>query len=150
MLLMDSLDRDIVNVLQGGFPVCDRPYLEIAREIGTSEGELIGRLQTMLDDGILSRFGPMYNAEKFGGAFTLCAISVPDSEFEEITDTVNQFTEVAHNYQRENTLNMWFVIATEFSHQIESVIEDIEQATGYPVYNFPKLEEFYIGLKLNA
>ena len=57
---------------------------------------------------------------------------------------------IAHNYQRENTLNMWFLIATEFSHQIESVIEDIEQATGYPVYNFPKLEEFYIGLKLNA
>ena len=150
MQLMDSLDREIVNVLQCGLPVCDRPYLEIARKIGTSENELVSRLRAMLDDGRLSRFGPMYNAEKFGGAFTLCALSVAETEFGETAEIVNRFTEVAHNYQRDHKFNMWFVIATEFSDQIESVIGKIEQATGYPVYNFPKLEEFYIGLKLNA
>jgi len=150
MQLMDNLDRDIMNVLQGGFPVCDRPYLDIAQELGTSETGLINRLQSMLDDGRLSRFGPMYNAEKFGGAFTLCAISVPESNFEETAEIVNQFIEVAHNYQREHEFNMWFVVATEFPHQIETVIANIEQATGCRVYNFPKLEEFYIGLKLNA
>ncbi|MGR8981585.1 MAG: Lrp/AsnC family transcriptional regulator, partial [Gammaproteobacteria bacterium] len=63
---MDSVDRLIVNKMQAGFPVCERPYHEAAAEMGLSEDELIARLQVLLDDGILTRFGPLYHAEMMG------------------------------------------------------------------------------------
>jgi len=60
---MDEIDRNIINRLQGGFPICERPYEEAARELGIGEEELIERLERMLEDRRLSRFGPMYHAE---------------------------------------------------------------------------------------
>ena len=145
---MDSLDRDIVNHLQGGFPICDRPYQRMAKQLETTEVELIARLQAMIDDGRLSRFGPLYNVEKMGGSFVLCAMSVPADVFDEVVDQVNALPQVAHNYQRGHRLNMWFVLAAESKEEISSVVDSIQQETGLTVYQFPKLDEYYIGLRL--
>ncbi|MCW8827492.1 MAG: AsnC family transcriptional regulator [Gammaproteobacteria bacterium] len=144
---MDQLDRDIINTLQQGFPICEQPYAEVAARLGSSEEELLARLRRLLDEGLLSRFGPMYHAERMGGGLTLAAMSIPEKVFEPVSEQVNRHPEVAHNYQRDHTLNMWFVLATETPGQIDEVIAEIEQETGYPVYNMPKEHEFFIGLR---
>ena len=90
----------------------------------------------------------MFNAECMGGALSLCAMQVPADRYEDVAAQVNAFPEVAHNYEREHRLNMWFVIATERPEQAGAVIRQIEQATACQVYDMPKLQEFYIGLKL--
>ena len=46
--------------------------------------------------------------------------------------------------------NVWFVLAAETKTQLEELLEDIEKKTGYPTFEMPKLEEFYIGLKFDA
>jgi siroheme decarboxylase len=145
---MDDLDRHIINDLQGGFPVCERPYAEVAARLGTDEDQLIKRLDVLLADGMLSRFGPMYHAERLGGGLTLAAIAVPDERYDEVTELVNSHVEVAHNYARDHKLNMWFVLATETPERISEVISEIETATGLDVVNMPKQEEYYIGLRL--
>ena len=71
---MDEVDRAIVNGLQGGFELCERPYAAAAQRLGLAEQELMARLQRLLDEGILSRFGPLYHAERLGGALSLCAM----------------------------------------------------------------------------
>ncbi len=147
---MDSLDRRIINQLQGGFPVSERPYRDAARGLDTSESELITRIRCMLDDGILTRFGPLFHAERMGGALSLCALKVPDDRFDEVTERVNSFPEVAHNYQREHEMNMWFVLATETPQQLDETIQKIEKCTGLDVYNFPKQAEYYVGLNLQV
>ena len=147
---MDAVDRAIVNQLQGGFPVCERPYAEAATTLGLSEDELMQRLDILLEKGTLTRFGPMYHAERLGGALTLAAMKIPAADFERVTEIVNRFPEVAHNYAREHAFNMWFVLATEAPERIEAVIGEIEQAAGYRVYNMPKLEEFYVGLRFEV
>ena len=145
---MDSIDAAIVNCLQEGLPVCARPFDDVAATLGLSVDELLSRVQRLLDDKVLTRFGPMYNAENMGGALSLCAMQVPANRYEQVTAEVNAFPEVAHNYERDHLLNMWFVIATEHPEQAGAVIRKIEQITGCQVYDMPKQEEFYIGLKL--
>jgi siroheme decarboxylase len=145
---MDELDRAIINGLQGGFPVCERPYAEAAERLGTTEAELIGRIGRLLQQGTLSRFGPMYHAERLGGALTLCAMEVPPAEFERVAAQLNAFPEVAHNYARDHALNMWFVLATETPGRIGQVIAEIERQTGLRLYDMPKIEEFFVGLRL--
>lgn len=140
------MDRTIINELQGGLPICARPYAVVAARFGIGEADLIGRLQRLLDDGLLSRFGPMYHAERLGGALTLAALRVPAADYEVVAAKVNAHPEVAHNYAREHEFNMWFVLGTETPERIAEVIAAIECETGLKVYNMPKLEEFFVGL----
>jgi len=147
---MDQLDRDIINQLQQGFPIRAAPYKRVAEQFGIGETELLNRLQALLADGTLSRFGPMYHAEQMGGALTLAALKVPEQRFEEVTEIVNRFPEVAHNYARNHVLNMWFVLATEKPEQVQTVIKAIEHQTGLTVYNMPKIKEYYVGLQLSV
>jgi len=144
---MHHVDKAIINQLQDGIAVCDNPYLDIANQLGVSEDEILVRIQRMLDDGRLSRFGPMFHAERMGGGLTLAAMSIPENEFDAVVEKVNSFPEVAHNYERNHRLNMWFVLATETPEGVADTIKKIEFSTGYPVYNMPKQEEFYVGLR---
>ncbi|MFZ2300432.1 MAG: AsnC family transcriptional regulator [Gallionella sp.] len=145
---MDELDRSIINELQGGFPVCDRPFAEVAARLHTTEQELISRIDLLLKGGILSRFGPMYHAERMGGSLSLAAMKIPESDFDRVAEIVNAVPEVAHNYARDHVLSMWFVLATETPGQHAATIERIERETGYPVYDMPKIKEYFIGLRL--
>ncbi|MBK7791456.1 MAG: AsnC family transcriptional regulator [Betaproteobacteria bacterium] len=149
-MAMDAVDRRIVNALQDGLPVCERPFLAVAAALDLDEGELIARLDALLADGTLSRFGPLFDAEKLGGAFTLAAMQVPAAEFDRVAAQVNALPEVAHNYARDHALNMWFVLGTESRAGIAAAIARIERETGLPVLAFPKEREYFVALKLSA
>jgi DNA-binding Lrp family transcriptional regulator len=147
---MDELERAIVNRLQGGLPLSERPFADAARELGIDEATLIAKLKAMLEAGTLTRFGPLYDAERLGGAFTLCAMSVPAADFERVAALVNAHPEVAHNYERAHRYNMWFVIAAASRAQIAPLIASIAAETGYPVLNLPREQEYFIELRLVA
>jgi DNA-binding Lrp family transcriptional regulator len=128
--------------------VSEQPYADAAAGLGLTEDELLARLQGLIDSGTLSRFGPLYDAERLGGAVTLAAMAVPEAVFDEVAGKVNAHSEVAHNYARAHAFNMWFVVATETPARVAEVLRDIEAETGLAVYDMPKLREFYIGLRL--
>ena len=138
--MLSAADRRVVNALLGGFPLVERPFAHVAAGLGLSEDELIATVTRLREDGILTRFGPMYDAVALGGAFSLCAMEVPEERFAEVAALVNDLPEVAHNYRREHAFNMWFVLATERPQEIAATIARIEAATGLPVLNLPKLE----------
>ena len=150
MAEIDDLDRRIINALQGGFPLVDEPYREVAETLGITEGELIRRLEDLLARRVLTRFGPMFQVEAMGGAFVLAALAVPEARFDEVTLLVNSLPEVAHNYRREHALNMWFVLATATPQGIGEAIAAIEAGTGLPVFAFPKEREYFVEMKLHA
>jgi siroheme decarboxylase len=148
--MIDETDRKLINGWQGGFPLTSRPFAEVAQGLGISEDEAIERIRAMRDEGVISRFGPMFNADALGGAFCLCAMSVPESRWDETVAAVNARIEVAHNYRREHRLNMWFVVATEDAGKIGEICEEIETDTGLRVFAFPKLREFFVEFRVRA
>ena len=147
---LDAVDRQIIDKLQGDFPLCERPYAVAAEGLGISEGDLLARLQRLLDAKVLTRFGPMVQIERMGGAFVLAALAVPETRYDEVTAQVNALPQVAHNYRREHALNMWFVLVTETPGGIAEAIARIERDTGLPVYAFPKEREYFVEMKLAA
>jgi len=147
---LDAVDRRILNALQGGFPIAERPFKEAAGDIGLEEADLIARIQVLLDSKVLSRFGPLYNAENLDGAVTLAALAVPEERFDEVTALVNGFSEVAHNYRREHRFNMWFVVACMEPARVQEVLREIEEQSGLAVLDLPKEEEFFLEFKLTA
>ena len=145
---MDDCDRAIVNALQDGVPLAGRPFAPLAEALEIEEQDVIDRIEHLLDAGILTRFGPLFDAERLGGALSLCALSAPPDAFDAVAEKVNAHPEVAHNYERDHALNMWFVLATEGPERIARVVAEIEAETGCAVFQFPKEQEFFVGLKL--
>lgn len=147
---LSEVDRALINHLHGGFPLGERPYAEVGGALGLSEDVVIARLQSMLEAGVLTRFGPLFQIEAAGGQFVLAALAVPEERFDEVTALVNALPEVAHNYRREHALNMWFVIGVEKPELVAEVCSRIEALTGLSVYAFPKEREFFVELRLPA
>jgi DNA-binding Lrp family transcriptional regulator len=140
--------RAFINRFQGGFPIVGRPFRGVAARLGMTETDLIQMLRRLLDEGLLSRFGPLYDASRLGGSVTLAALAVPEPDFERVAGLVNALPAVAHNYRREHALNMWFVVASERPEGVAECLSTIAGLTGLQVYNLPKLHEFYLGLWL--
>ncbi|MBB4303267.1 DNA-binding Lrp family transcriptional regulator [Rhodobium orientis] len=147
---LDGTDRRIINVLQDGFPLTPRPFADAGAELGLAEDELISRIARLREIGAITRFGPFFDAAAMGGDFCLCAMAVPAERFEAVAEAVNARPEVAHNYERDHRLNMWFVLAVEKASDIDRVAKEIEAETGIAVLTFPKLAEFYIGFRVSA
>ena len=147
---VSAVDRQIIDKLQGGFPLCERPYAAAAEQLGIDEEDLLARLRRLLDARVLTRFGPMVQVERMGGAFVLAALAVPEARYDEVTALVNALPQVAHNYRREHALNMWFVLATETPAGIAEAITRIERDTGLTVFAFPKEREYFVEMKLAA
>lgn len=149
-MTLDDTDRLILNLLQEGFPIDPNPFQIVAEELNIAEAELIERLKSMKAARVITRFGPFYDAAAMGGAFCLCAMSIPSEDFDTVARQVNTHPEVAHNYERTHRLNMWFVLATETRDEIEEAARRIEAQTGYRVWRFPKLQEFFIRFRVAA
>ncbi|MCY1388948.1 AsnC-like ligand binding domain protein [compost metagenome] len=143
---MDDLDRRLLDRLQYGLPLEPHPYAGVAKQLECSEEELLARLQRLLDDGTLTRFGPMFDIEPLGGAFALAAMSVPGDRFDEVAAHLQAMPEVAHNYRREHHLNMWFVLACASPEQMAATLARLEDETGLPVLSLPKEATYHVGL----
>ncbi len=150
MRVCDPTERAIINGLQGGFPLTDEPFRDAGAALGLSAGELIDGVRHLVESGRLSRFGPLWNAERLGGEVCLCAMAVPPERFEAVAAQVNAHDEVAHNYERTHAFNMWFVISCERGERIGQVIAAIEAETGLPVYSMPKRREFFVGFRVEV
>ncbi len=146
---LSALERNFINNFQGAFPLQNRPFKFIAAQLDCSEETLIGTVKNLKERKLLTRFGPLYDAARLGGGLTLAAMVVPEDRYQIVTELVNTYPQVAHNYRREHKLNMWFVVATETPVELQQIISSIEQTTRLTVYNFPKQQEFYIGLWLH-
>ncbi|TLX57591.1 Lrp/AsnC family transcriptional regulator [Stutzerimonas nosocomialis] len=143
---MDDLGRLLINRLQTGLPLVRHPWQALAEELGTDSRTLRERVQVLLDDGILTRFGPMFDIDRLGGAFTLAALAVPEARFDAVAEQLAEMPEVAHNYRREHAWNMWFVLGCATPEGVAQAIARIEAQTGLPVLNLPKEETYHVGL----
>jgi DNA-binding Lrp family transcriptional regulator len=149
-ITLDDVDASVINLLQDGFPLVPRPFAVVGEQLGLSEAEVMERVRRLREAGVLTRFGPFFDAAAMGGALCLCAMAVPVDRFEEVATMVNAHHEVAHNYERAHRLNMWFVLATQTPEKIDVVAREIATETGLHVLRLPKLEEFFIGFKVAA
>jgi DNA-binding Lrp family transcriptional regulator len=144
-LLLDEIDRRLLNDFQSVFPLVSRPFAEVASRLGIGELEVIARLERLEGAGAISRVGPVLRPRHMGTS-TLAAMAVPSDRIDEIAELVNGYREVNHNYERDHRFNLWFVLTATDEERLAAVIDEIEDRTGFQVLDLPMLEEYHIDL----
>ena len=110
---LDDLDKRLLNLMQGSFPLQPRPYASVAAEAGISEEEVITRVQFLLDQRIIRQVTPIFDTRALGYSSMLVAAKVdPENPWRAAT-IINAHPGVSHNYLRNHEFNIWFTIATE-------------------------------------
>jgi DNA-binding Lrp family transcriptional regulator len=131
-----------------GFKVSQ--FEEIAKKIEIGEEVLLDHILDLQKRGVITRIGPFFNLDRSSGYVSLVAMTVPDVDYAFVTELVNAYEEVAHNYRRDNKFNMWFVLAANSEIEAMRVLGEIEMKSGYKVFNLPKLKEYSLDLFLEV
>ena len=140
-----DLQKHLLDDYQQQLPLSLTPYADMANQLGVTEQEVLQSLQTLHQDGVISRIGPVFTPNRVGVS-TLVAMSIPDKELECVARIVSAFAEVNHNYERQHHFNLWFVVTASSEQHLEQVLQDIEMLTEHSLMPLPMLEDFHIDL----
>jgi len=142
---MDETDKKLLNRIQSDFPVASRPYLEIGKNLGIPEEEVLSRVTRLRESGIIRRIGGNFVPHKLGFVSTLCAAKVPEDKISLFAETVNRYPGVTHNYTRDNPFNVWFTFIAPTMADIEIHLASIARETGVTeILNLPATRVFKV------
>jgi len=142
---LDSTDSAILNRIQSDFPITSRPFLAVADELELTEKEVLERVARLKADGIIRRIGGNLVPGKLGFVSTLCAARVPADKIDLFAEIVNRYPGVTHNYQRDNTYNVWFTFIAQSREEIEENLKQIAKDSGVEdILNLPATKVFKI------
>jgi len=148
---MDYIDRVIINEIQSGFPVTQRPYHELGKRLNLSEFEVIERIKRLKAVGIIRRIGGNFDSKGLNFTSTLCAAKVPDERIGKFVKVVNGYAGVTHNYLRNHEYNVWFTFIAPDMHYIDNALKVISEATGVTeILNLPAVKMFKIKVEFEV
>ena len=129
--------------IQESFPVTERPFEELGREVGMSESEVIETLRRWCADGLVRDPSPVFDAAKLGWVTALACVSVPEDRVDEVAGLLLTFAEVTHNYLRAHPVNVWFALVAPSRERVREILSEIEAVTGCgPARDLPALRLF--------
>ena len=149
---IDTLDARVLDMVQSGFPVCERPFAKLAGELEIDEDEILERVRKLKESGIIRRFGAVFDSRKLGYVSTLVGVKIPDQDdIPAVAAMVNDYAEVTHNYQRLDEYNLWFTLIAAGQERIEEIIAIIGNMPQVAeIRNLPALRLFKIKANFKA
>jgi DNA-binding Lrp family transcriptional regulator len=110
---LDDLDKRLLNLMQGSFPLARRPYQHVAAQADISEGDAIDRVKRLIRERIIRQVTPIFDTRALGYSSMLVAAKVDPENPWRAASIINEHPGVSHNYLRNHEFNIWFTIATE-------------------------------------
>ena len=150
-IALTDTDKRLLNLMQGRFPIGERPYRDVAIEAGITEDAAIAAVQRLLDERIIRQVTPIFDTRALGYSSMLVAAKVdPDNPWRAAT-IINAHPGVSHNYLRNHEFNIWFTIATEPGSKLglEGTLDVLAREAGAEsVRQLPTLKLFKIRMDL--
>ena len=148
---LDELDKRLLNLMQGRFPLERRPYARVAELAGVGEDEVLGRVRRLVDERIIRQITPIFDTRALGYSSTLVAAKVDPEHPHRAARVINAHPGVSHNYLRNHDFNLWFTIATEPNSQLglDGTLEVLGREAGAEsMRQLPTLRLFKIRMDL--
>ena len=148
---LDDVDRKLLNLMQGSFPIAPRPYEHVASLAEISEQEAMERVKRLLQKRIIRQVTPIFDTRALGYSSMLVAAKVDPEHPHRAAKAINEHPGVSHNYLRNHEFNLWFTIATEPDSLLglEGTLEVLAREAGpESVRQLPTLKLFKIRMDL--
>jgi DNA-binding Lrp family transcriptional regulator len=149
-LRLTKLQKRLCNALQKGLPICARPFAGIAKDLDSSEEEVLKQTRTLKNAGIIRRIGALLNYRALGMTSTLVTAHVPQENLQDIAEAVTSLENVSHNYLRSHYYNLWFTIQAQTAEQIDSVLAGLSDRFGIDFHSLPVQRVFKLDVCFDA
>lgn len=130
MEMLTAFDKSLLNILQKNLPISERPFLDLANLLGTTEGHVIERLKELKKEGYIRRIGPFFDSSKLEYKGTLVALKVKEGYMQSVAKVINNYPGATHNYQREGEYNLWFTLLTHNEEKRQKILNEIKNIQG--------------------
>ncbi|MEX2598376.1 MAG: Lrp/AsnC family transcriptional regulator [Dehalococcoidia bacterium] len=146
----DLLDKQILNLVQSRFPLSERPYLEMAGELGTTEDDLLARIGRLKKANVIRQISAIFDTRRLGYKTCLVAFRYPPGKLDKGARFINRHPGVSHNYARNGHFNLWFTIAVPPGEELQHVVEWMAEQTGAEAARvMPTIRFFKIGVNFD-
>jgi DNA-binding Lrp family transcriptional regulator len=150
-VVLDDVDKSLLQLAQDEFPLTRRPWDELAERIGIPVEDVMSRIKRLKDEGVIRRIGPVLETDRVGlTARTLVLMKVPPERIEEVANIINGFDGVTHNYSREHEYNLWFTLITSSQERLRNTLNQITEAVDIhetDILDLPVTRRFKIGVR---
>ncbi len=107
-MILDAIDRKIIQATQAGLPLVAEPYQAIADQLGLTGQEVMLRMADMQEAGIIRRIAAVPNHYKLGYRYNGMTVwDVDDQHVDSLGRRVAELPFVSHCYQRPRHLPDW-------------------------------------------
>ena len=126
--MMDNIDKKLLFYLQEKFPLVLRPFKKLGKDLNLSEEEVIRRTKRLKGLGLIKRIGPVHSSENLKFKRTLVGMRVPPEKIGQTASLINSFSEVTHNYLRDDPeFNLWFTLICPSENKIKRILKAIKE-----------------------
>jgi DNA-binding Lrp family transcriptional regulator len=150
---IDDLDRTILDALQFDFPLSERPFDVVAERLGVDADLLWGRVEAMLEQGVIRRLGASLDSRKLGFCSTLAAVRVREDLVDRAAEIIGRHPEVTHSYLRDPEFNIWFTVIAPDVEKIQALLDDVRTALSLDasdVLNLPMTRMFKLDARFST
>jgi len=138
-LMIDDVDKKVIELIQGDLPLDLRPFALLAVKAGISEEEFVERVASLKKRGIIRRFGATLRHQEAGfSSNAMVAWIVPGERIEEVGKTMARFRAVTHCYERKTTkgwpYNLYTMIHGDDRGECYEIAKKISRKAGIQDY----------------
>jgi DNA-binding Lrp family transcriptional regulator len=144
---LSKIDKSIIGLLQGDLPLESNPFHNLARSLDKSEQEILDRIQTLREEGIIRRWGAVLRHQQAGyNANAMVAWKVGADEADEAGRIMAEFKEISHCYLRQVAsfeYNLFAMMHSRSHNELIELVGRVSERTGLKDYVLIKsLKEF--------
>ena len=137
--MLTELEKKIIASIQGDIPIKKKPYKDIAEALNISENTLLDMLKSLVDRGIIRRFGATLRHQLSGyGANALVTWVVPLAQVKRVGELLARHRAVTHYYHREPApgwpYNLYSMLHGKDAGQIEEMAAQMAAEIGIQDY----------------
>jgi len=100
--------RDLIEAIQGGLPLVDRPYHALGKQLELSEQQVIERLKQLIGSGAIKRFGVVVRHHEMGYRSNAMVVwDIPNEDVDRVGELLGNEECVTLCYQRPQVQPRW-------------------------------------------
>ena len=147
------MENELLYEMQNAFPLTEKPFKALAEKLGTSEEEILTKVQKLKEEKIIRQTSAIFDTKRLGYRSSLVAFKVAEDKIDDAAEIINSHPGVSHNYLRNHDYNIWFTmaVAPDSKLGLQKTIEILKEQTGAEdAIVLPTLKMFKISVKMDT